>query len=65
MAGVRSGNVVAIISGKGGAGKTSVALSLAKYLALLGKRVLVIDADSATHGATYFDKNHFSLGFIG
>ena len=46
--------ITAFVSGKGGAGKTCVALSVARLTSLLGKRTLVIDADFATHGATYF-----------
>lgn len=45
---------VAIISGKGGSGKTSVALALAQIVAILDRRVLLIDFDTNTHGASYF-----------
>jgi flagellar biosynthesis protein FlhG len=37
--------VVAIVSGKGGVGKTSLAVNLAIGLATLGRRVLLVDAD--------------------
>ena len=37
--------VIAITSGKGGVGKTNIAVNLAIALGKLGKRVLVIDAD--------------------
>lgn len=43
-----------LISGKGGAGKTIISLSTAKVLAEAGLRVLLIDCDIATHGATYW-----------
>lgn len=38
---------IVITSGKGGAGKTTIAVTLAKALARSGKRTLVIDLDSA------------------
>jgi cellulose biosynthesis protein BcsQ len=45
---------LAIISGKGGSGKTTIAISLAQLLATSGKCVLLVDCDMSTHGATYF-----------
>ncbi|MCL2220821.1 MAG: ParA family protein [Oscillospiraceae bacterium] len=45
---------LAIISGKGGSGKTTLAISLSQLLATCGKRVLLINCDMSTHGATYF-----------
>ena len=39
------GELIAIASGKGGTGKTSVTAGVASALALLGKRVLCIDCD--------------------
>lgn len=45
---------IAIISGKGGSGKTSVALSFAKTLSDMKLKVLFIDCDMSTHGATFF-----------
>ena len=39
------GEVIAVISGKGGTGKTSVCAAVASCLAAEGKRVLCIDAD--------------------
>jgi flagellar biosynthesis protein FlhG len=41
----RPGKVFAVTSGKGGVGKTSVAINLSMALAGAGKRVLLIDAD--------------------
>ncbi len=37
-------SIIAIISGKGGSGKTTVAVNLASHLAFSGKRTLIIDA---------------------
>ena len=39
------GELIAIVSGKGGTGKTSVCAGLAEALALQGERVLCIDCD--------------------
>lgn len=47
---------LAIISGKGGSGKTSFALAIAKTLSSLKIKVLLIDCDMSTHGATFFMK---------
>ena len=40
-----SGKVIAIINQKGGCAKTTSTLNLSMELALLGKKVLMIDAD--------------------
>ena len=40
-----TGQIIAIASGKGGVGKTSLTLNLARTLAKKGQRVLVFDAD--------------------
>jgi cellulose biosynthesis protein BcsQ len=42
------------LSGKGGSGKTSVCISAGHMLAAAGFRVLMIDADAATHGMTHY-----------
>jgi len=42
---LRSATVIAITSGKGGVGKTSLAVNLAIQLASSGKRVVLLDAD--------------------
>lgn len=41
----KRGRIVAIASGKGGVGKTSLTLNLARALSKTGKKVLVVDAD--------------------
>lgn len=48
---------LSIISGKGGCGKTTLALSISQLLAKSGRKVLLIDCDMSTHGATYFFEN--------
>ena len=46
--------VLALLSGKGGSGKTTLALSIATLLSNSGIRVLLVDCDLNTNGATYF-----------
>lgn len=45
---------IALLSGKGGSGKTTLALSMATMLSDCGVKVLLIDCDLSTNGATYF-----------
>ncbi len=45
MHGVRPVQVIAVTSGKGGVGKTSVAVNLSLALAKLGRRVILLDGD--------------------
>jgi cellulose biosynthesis protein BcsQ len=45
---------IAFISGKGGTGKTTVSISCAVLLAAAGYHVLLVDADLATHGLTFY-----------
>ncbi|HPV63378.1 MAG TPA: P-loop NTPase, partial [Fervidobacterium sp.] len=42
---LKSSQVVAVISGKGGVGKTLIATNMAATLADTGRKVLVLDAD--------------------
>lgn len=51
--------VVSFISGKGGSGKTTVAISIAKLLSDIGYSCLLIDFDLSTNGASYFFKPYF------
>jgi flagellar biosynthesis protein FlhG len=48
------GRAVAIVSGKGGSGKTMLAVCLAQGLSQAGKKVLLVDADFGTGGLTYY-----------
>ena len=41
----RNARIMAVTSGKGGVGKTSIALNLAIVLSQIGRRVLLVDAD--------------------
>lgn len=50
----RATAIVAIVSGKGGTGKTSVGLSIASLLSQMDFTVLFVDFDLATNGASYF-----------
>ena len=45
---------LALLSGKGGSGKTTLALSIASLLSKCNLAVLYIDCDFSTNGATYF-----------
>ena len=45
---------LALLSGKGGSGKTSLALSITSLLDKCGLKVLLVDCDLSTNGATYF-----------
>lgn len=45
---------ISLISGKGGSGKTTLSLSMASLLSSCGIKVLLIDCDFSTNGATYF-----------
>jgi chromosome partitioning protein len=47
--GLRVARVIAVALQKGGVGKTTLTLNLARLLAVRGRRVLAIDADSQAH----------------
>jgi len=50
-ASVRRARTVAITSGKGGVGKSNVAVNLAVRLSMMGRRVVLLDADLGTANA--------------
>src|SRR5215216_368675 len=56
---VKRSQIISFLSGKGGAGKTSTAISVAHLLKDVGFRILLTDFDFATNGATYFYKHLF------
>lgn len=47
----RRARVIAITSGKGGVGKTNIAVCLAVRLSMMGRRVILLDADLGTANA--------------
>lgn len=63
----KKAQVVSFLSGKGGAGKTSVSIGVAYLLNDAGFRVLLIDFDFATNGASYFYRHRYrrAKGLIG
>ena len=52
--------VLALLSGKGGSGKTTLALSIASLLSSCTVKTLLIDCDISTNGATYFYEEKLS-----
>lgn len=46
--------IMSLLSGKGGSGKTTLALSISTMLGKCGSKVLLVDCDLSTNGATYF-----------
>ncbi|MBQ8348213.1 MAG: ParA family protein [Ruminococcus sp.] len=56
--------VLTLISGKGGSGKTTIGLAIAKLLSKCEKKVLLVDCDTSTHGATYFFESALNIDDI-
>lgn len=52
---------IAFLSGKGGSGKTTVALSTANLLCKCGVQTLLVDCDLSTNGATYFYESQLTI----
>lgn len=45
---------IAVVSGKGGSGKTMIAAMIARVFDIIGESTLIIDTDIATGGMTYY-----------
>ncbi len=56
--------VISFSNLKGGVGKTSIAANFAYDLALLNKRVLLVDMDSQANSSRYFANRYFTGGSI-
>jgi len=52
--GTKDGQKIALLSGKGGCGKTTIGLYIASMLACYNLKVLLIDCDLNTNGATFY-----------
>ena len=50
--------IIVLLSGKGGSGKSTIAVSIAKILADIGKTCLLVDFDLSTNGVSYFFQEH-------
>ena len=53
--------ILSLLSGKGGSGKTTMALSMSVLLSECGVKTLLIDCDLTTNGATYFYEDDLSI----
>lgn len=52
---------IALLSGKGGSGKTTLSLCMSNLLSSVNKKVLLVDCDMSTSGATYFYESKLGL----
>lgn len=52
----KNGKIIAFMSGKGGAGKTGIAVNVANFCSENNQKVLLVDCDMNTNGATSFFK---------
>lgn len=52
--------ILSLLSGKGGSGKTTLALSMSSLLSECSVKTLLIDCDLTTNGATYFYEDELS-----
>jgi len=52
---------IAMLSGKGGSGKTSLSLCIANLLSSSGIKTLLVDCDLSTNGATYFFEKYLKI----
>ncbi len=58
----KSTKIIVFLSGKGGSGKTTVAIAFAKLLSDISKHTVLVDFDLSTNGASYFFKSYFKEG---